>query len=284
MVETNVTRMEILELLNEGKTGQADLCEDLYVINDAFIGVVDGATNISNQKLDGKSPGRFAAEVIVAAIKQCEGDLTLDAVVEKINEALCEKYQALGVWEAFKADPSLAPKAAMALYSRYHNEVWLVGDCQCLIDGVHYQHTKIIDEITANARSLYLEAELRRGKTVEDLMAHDTGFEYVRPLIRMQYYLENVDSNHPYGFEVLNGFPIPLDMIQRVRVPSDTDWIALASDGYPVMKSNLKATEAALKQLLADDPLCIRQYKSAKGLVKGNQSFDDRTYIKFKLV
>ena len=58
----------------------------------------------------------------------------------------------------------------------------------------------------------------------------------------------------------------------------------MASDGYPVLKETLEETEEALKIVLETDPLCFRQYKSAKGLQKGNNSFDDRTYIKFELL
>ncbi|MGV3487594.1 MAG: hypothetical protein ACO1OC_03295 [Tuberibacillus sp.] len=275
--------IKIIELFSEGKKGRPELCEDLYLVNDAFVCVVDGATNITDQLINGKSPGRFIAEVVIDTIGKSANDLYINEVVDAINANLQIHYRDLGLWNEYSNDPSLAPKAAMALYSKHYNEVWLIGDCQCLIDGEHYQHTKIIDEITANARSLYLEAELKKGKTVEELMERDTGFEYVRPLIRMQYYLENIEPEHQYSFEVLNGFSLPIDQIQRVKVPEDARSIALASDGYPVMRASLAETEQALKDLLQKDPLCIRQYKSAKGLVKGNRSFDDRTYIRFEI-
>lgn len=57
--------------------------------------------------------------------------------------------------------------------------------------------------------------------------------------------------------------------------------LVLASDGYPVLKETLAESEAVLRELMEKDPLCFRENKGTKGLVKGNDSFDDRTYIRF---
>jgi len=57
--------------------------------------------------------------------------------------------------------------------------------------------------------------------------------------------------------------------------------IVLASDGYPFLKSTLEASEKALEELLKHDPQCVNSFIATKGLVEGNKSFDDRTYIRF---
>ena len=66
---------------------------------------------------------------------------------------------------------------------------------------------------------------------------------------------------------------------------SDAHWqeIVLASDGYPFLKPTLANSEAALAHLIATDPQCVRYFIATKGLVSGNRSFDDRTYIRFVL-
>ena len=66
-------------------------------------------------------------------------------------------------------------------------------------------------------------------------------------------------------------------------IPGDVDSIILASDGYPVLKDNLKETENILQDILLKDPLMFREYKSTKGKLKGDVSFDDRAFIKVKL-
>lgn len=57
--------------------------------------------------------------------------------------------------------------------------------------------------------------------------------------------------------------------------------IVLASDGYPFLKPTLAASEAALAEQIANDPHNIRSFIATKGIVEGNKSFDDRTYIRF---
>jgi len=79
---------------------------------------------------------------------------------------------------------------------------------------------------------------------------------------------------------VLNGFPIHSNHVIILPVPQHSQ-LVLASDGYPVLKDTLAESEAALRELIQKDPLCYRENKGTKGLAKGNDSFDDRTYIRF---
>ncbi|GCE09255.1 hypothetical protein KDAU_65840 [Dictyobacter aurantiacus] len=48
-------------------------------------------------------------------------------------------------------------------------------------------------------------------------------------------------------------------------------------------KITLEASELALQEVLQEDPLLFRKYKTTKGLQRGNVSFDDRAYIKIAL-
>ncbi len=60
------------------------------------------------------------------------------------------------------------------------------------------------------------------------------------------------------------------------------DEIILASDRYPMLQETLQSSEQILPWILAKDVLIIgRPYSSTKGLVPGNVSYDDRTYIRF---
>lgn len=60
-----------------------------------------------------------------------------------------------------------------------------------------------------------------------------------------------------------------------------TIWGLLGRNGYPFLKPTLAESEAALVHLIAHDPQCIHDFIATKGLVAGNKSFDDRTYIRF---
>lgn len=57
----------------------------------------------------------------------------------------------------------------------------------------------------------------------------------------------------------------------------------LASDGYPKLMPTLNESEAELQRLLEEDPLCIYENIATKGLNEGQTSFDDRSYIRFRI-
>ena len=84
-----------------------------------------------------------------------------------------------------------------------------------------------------------------------------------------------------YKVRVLDGFFEDMSSIKIIDVPDNAQEIVLASDGYPELLPTLEESERALKEILAEDPLFILRHKSTKGLQKGNNSFDDRAYIRF---
>ena len=273
--------MRVIEVFHKGKKDKEELCEDLYVFNQHFVAVVDGATNVWDRTVGDKSPGRLAAEVIKEAIEQMDDEkCTLEKMIDHINGKLQKVYMEMEIFDEIKANRILAPTASLVVYSHYHREIWQIGDCQAMVDGRLYQHEKELDSITANARSLFLEAELKKGKTIEQLLVEDSGWEYIKPLIQQQYYLQNVGDSQ-YSFEVVDGFDIDLSKVKIVNVPNDAKEIILASDGYPYLKPSLEESEVQLSELMENDPLCFREYKCTKGMQQGNISFDDRVYVRF---
>jgi glycerophosphoryl diester phosphodiesterase len=56
-----------------------------------------------------------------------------------------------------------------------------------------------------------------------------------------------------------------------------------ASDGYPKITDTLEETEQLLDYQRQTDPLNIGTFKATKAFVEGNNSFDDRTYIRFEV-
>ncbi|SDK01747.1 hypothetical protein [Sediminibacillus albus] len=272
----------VVEKFLQGKRDNSNDCEDIYVYTDHFVAVIDGATNVSGRKINGTTPGRLAAELIKRAIEELEPACTLSEMLTFINKRMQAAYQREGIVKEMEEHRWMAPSASLVVYSNFYQEIWQIGDCQMMINDSLYKHEKHLDSITAEARSLYLEAELKKGKSIEDLLKRDTGWEFIQPLIKQQYYLQN-DTDNQYGYDVINGFPVDIQQTIVTEVPEDTEYIVLASDGYPFLKPTLEKSEEALAALLEQDPLCFRSYKSSKGLVKGNKSFDDRTFVKIKL-
>lgn len=271
----------LIESFIQGKKGSMAECEDGLVITDHFIGVIDGVTSKSDYRYDGMTTGQLATKLAIACISSFAPDIDAYEAVRKLTQAFRQFYVDHGRLELAERHVSERLAACAVIYSRHRREIWLVGDCQCLVDGAYYSSPKLVDTIIAQARALYVAAELKAGKTVEQLLEHDTSREYVLPLIKLGASFANCQDDDEYGYAVIDGFDVCPTQI-RVITLGDESWeVVLASDGYPRLFPSLEQSEQYLQKILTTDPLCYREYKSTKGLVKGNTSFDDRAYVRF---
>jgi hypothetical protein len=220
--------------------------------------------------------GRYAREILTQALKTMEPGIDAASAMEYLNQALATA--AGGRRDFLRDHPDERLQAVIILYSCQKNEVWAFGDCQCLIGDTLHSHSKEIDGLMAEIRCLYNQAELILGRSEDELARHDPGRACILPLLRRQFLLANRDR--PYGYDVLDGFAIQPHHVSVYPVPPQTQ-VVLSSDGYPVLKGTLAESEKALDELLQKDPQCLRENRGTKGLVKGNRSFDDRTYVRF---
>ena len=170
----------------------------------------------------------------------------------------------------------------------------MVGDCQAIIAGKLYENGKPYEEKIAR----------KRVELIEQGLSPAEARKQIEPLL-----IEAMLSGQNQTYTVIDGFPIYREGVKVVSVsdsssvqdsvpasdsvpcsdsasasgtiPSSSSEIVLASDGYPFLKPTLAASEAALAEQIANDPQNIHSFIATKGIVEGNKSFDDRTYIRF---
>lgn len=273
--------MEIIEQALIGKTGDPSVCEDSIFISDGYIAIIDGASSKSNKTYGGKKTGRIAMEVIHEALGECEFEWESAKVMSFLNEAISKWYSKEDIYDLVQTSPKERCTASIAIYSKHKREVWLLADCQAIIAGRHITNEIAVDKITSGARSMFIESELLKGKTVEDLLQDDTGRQFIEPLLERQNSFLNISGQSPFRHGALDGFWSNAEDIRNIPVENGADSIVLASDGYPELLPTLKQSEEALEKVIKEDPLMYRMYPSTKGLQKGNLSFDDRAYIRF---
>lgn len=261
-----------------------DTNEDGVIITPYFAAVIDGATAKSDYTLDGKKTGRLAMELALSAIRDFPKDIDAKEAIDRITEKIHSFYVQHNLLDELKSQPGKRFTANGVIYSYARNEVWQVGDCQCIIGNLYSSNEKEIDAIMANARSAFNEVALLNGITLEDIEKHDPGRDFIYPFLHQQAILQNhPDKDQPYSFPVFDGFPVNMEQVNIFPVGNLIKEIILSSDGYPHLFSTLKESECYLYDILEKDPLCMRQYKSTKGVVKGNSSFDDRAYLKIRI-
>jgi glycerophosphoryl diester phosphodiesterase len=141
----------------------------------------------------------------------------------------------------------------------------MIGDCQCLVDNQLYNNDKPYENRIAQKRVQLIKSGLTPQKA--------------REVIEPDLIQAMLDGQNKH-YSVIDGFPICENNIKIVSTVNSHQ-IVLASDGYPFLKNTLKESESLLEQQLKNDPQNIRTFIATKGLMPGNKSFDDRSYIRF---
>lgn len=294
--------MKIIESSIIGKKSP-EACEDGMVVTDDFIAVIDGSTSKTPKHLNpDMKNGRYAMMLISEYIREeLKADASVDDFCQGVTAYIYNKvYEKLGVEERLKEHPEERLTASAILYSRTRNEVWMVGDCQAIIAGKLYENGKPYEEKIAR----------KRVELIEQGFSPAEARKQIEPLL-----IKAMLSGQNQTYTVIDGFPIYREGVKVVSVsdsssvqdsvspsdscsvqdpvscsgsasasdtiPSSSSEIVLASDGYPFLKPTLAASEAALAEQIANDPQNIRSFIATKGIVEGNKSFDDRTYIRF---
>lgn len=288
--------MKIIESSIIGKKSP-EACEDGMVVTDDFIAVIDGSTSKTPKHLNpDMKNGRYAMMLISEYIQEeLKADASVDDFCQGVTAYIYNKvYEKLGVEERLKEHPEERLTASAILYSRTRNEVWMVGDCQAIIAGKLYENGKPYEEKIAR----------KRVELIAQGLSPAEARKQIEPLL-----IEAMLSGQDQTYTVIDGFPIYREGVKVVSVSDSSSVqdsvpasdsvpcsdsasasgtisvssseIVLASDGYPFLEPTLAASEAALAEQIANDPQNIRSFIATKGIVEGNKSFDDRTYIRF---
>jgi len=168
--------------------------------------------------------------------------------------------------------------ASAVIYSRLRREIWMVGDCQCLVGGTLFTNPKPYELPLAEMRAKKVKEMLDAGtQKTELLQSYDPAREIMIPTML------DMMKNQNITYAVIDGFPIPEEKVKQIPLNFQKWEIVFASDGYPQLASTLKETELLLEHQRKTDPLNIEQFKATKAFVIGNNSFDDRSYIKFEV-
>ena len=270
--DREVDFMKIIESSIIGKKSP-EACEDGMVVTDDFIAVIDGSTSKTPKHLNpDMKNGRYAMMLISEYIREeLKADASVDDFCQGVTAYIYNKvYEKLGVEERLKEHPEERLTASAILYSRTRNEVWMVGDCQAIIDGKLYENGKPYEQ----------EIARKRVELIEQGLSPAEARKQIEPLL-----IEAMLSGQNQTYTVIDGFPIYREGVKVVALKtkpvSSPNEVVLASDGYPFLKPTLAASEAALAEQIANDPQNIHSFIATKGIVEGNKSFDDRSYIRF---
>ncbi len=263
----------IKEYFTKAKDGISTLHGDSVHISNGFIAVIDGATPKGKRLWNGMKGDAFVSNLLKDALSSLSPDLGGSEVIERLNACVAEEYVRNGL--AFESlPPEERLQASIVIYSVARREIWSFGDCQYRTGGKNYTFTRKGDALFADLRAFANSVACMEGKDPNI----DHGREAILPFLRQYVNFANTDTE--FGYDVINGGKIRADRVQITHV-NKGDLVILASDGYPCLFDTLAECEAYLSRALAEDPDCIGLLRSTKGIVKGNVSYDDRSFVSF---
>ena len=263
---------DITESFIMGKSGDEGQCEDVLVACEHFYAVIDGVTSKFPVKYEGKTAGRYCAELLAREISSLDKDADAITALEALDMAVKKAYG--------NSEITLENKmqACVIIYSKARREVFNYGDCGLMINGTFMDHSKKIDSLMQELRSFTVMAYLNEGGGEDDLYEKDVGREAILAFLKKQSVFANKDGY--FGYPVIDGTGINKSLIKTYSLKQG-DKVVLASDGYPKLFSSLKESEEYLEFVLKNDPLSIKENMQTKMKSRESLSFDDRTYISF---
>ena len=222
------------------------------------------------------SNGRYAMRLISKYIHKMPANTSCHQFCVEATKLINSHYRFRFPKQRMMEHPEERLCASAVVYSRLRHEVWLVGDCHCLIGGQYYDNPKPYEQPLAEMRAQKVRELLAEGVSKEALLQpKDPARDVMIPSMLELMHNQNVT------YAVIDGFPIPEKLVPVITLDFQPWEIVLASDGYPRLAPTLAETEALLDEQRQKDPLNIGDFKATKAFVEGNNSFDDRSYIRF---
>lgn len=229
---------------------------------------------------DGMKGDVYVSKLVGDTIVEMDPELTAAEAITYINDTVRGTYGLHGVeFESLTSAERL--QCSVLIYSVKRHEVWSFGDCMLRINQRDFCNVKESDKLFAALRAFCIQIERdRRGRNADEQALSDYGREMILPYLREEITLSN--RNVPFGYDVIDGGEVKTGNIKVYAVQKD-DCVVMASDGYPKLFDTFEDTEAYLKDALAEDPICVGVLRGTKGVGEGDISYDDRTYVSFRV-
>ena len=278
--------MEIIEQSLVAKNPKKK-SEDAVVVANDFIAVIDGSTSKSDYRHSLlRSNGRYAMQLTARYIHRMPKTTTCEQFMRGVT-AYIRKHDKKSMLQRLAEHPEDRLTCSAVVFSRLNREIWMIGDCQCLVTSlapcssplnpVFYDNPKPYEAELAALRAEEAKRLLAEGHTTDELRRNDMARQVIIPRMIETMRQQNI------SYSVIDGFPIPMQHVRIITLDFRPWEIALASDGYPFLCPTLEESERRLRQQSEDDPLNIGTFQATKAFHPDNNSFDDRSYIRFRV-
>lgn len=233
--------------------------EDVLVIDTNIYAVIDGVSAGINPgtdvpRLDGYTPGRFAAEhTALTMLEAAQNFTTANQFVMEISQALQNEL------EGFRSQPIGRPACTFVAFLPRPGLIIRVGDGPYKVDRTIYDGELAVDQKKSALRAKILQECLDMGVKTQHLQEDDPTQAFMDTLTR-EWQPNFTNSPAPdFGYGVIDGQSVPERQIGTYCVLSNASQIILASDGFApsTLQQTWAETEKAMDRLGRQDPLCM---------------------------
>ncbi len=207
-------------------------------------------------------------------IRRMHKETTLEGFLRGVT-AYIRKHYRKSMLPRLAEHPEERLTCSAVVFSRLNREIWMVGDCQCMVNGELFDNPKPAEAELAALRAEEVRRLLATGITQNELLRDDIARPVIIPLMLETMHQQNIT------YSVIDGFPIARKYVRLIPLDFRPWEIVLATDGYPVLCSTLAESEKRLQQQHDIDPLNIGTFQATKAFNPDFNSFDDRAYIRF---
>ena len=275
-IQITENRMQIIEKTVVAKNPKKK-SEDGIVVTNNFVAVIDGSTSKTKYRHSlFRTNGRYAMYLTARYIRQMSKTTTSEQFLRGVT-AYIRKHYNKSMLPRLAEHPEDRLTCSAVVYSRLNREIWMVGDCQCMINGELFDNPKPAEAELAAMRAEEVKRLLATGVTQEELLRNDTARPVIIPRMLETMREQNV------SYSVIDGFPIARQHVRIIPLDFRPWEIVLASDGYPILRPTLAESEEELQKLREEDPLNISRFQATKAFHPDFNSFDDRSYIRLKI-
>lgn len=181
------------ESISSGKKQRSN-DDDIYIGED-FAAVIDGVSHKSSLKVGDKEIK--IAQIITEAIRKIDGEqapqyaktLNFDEFVRYINWYISEYLTQYDM-----TDEIGKVEATGVVYSKYQNQIWLVGDCRAIYDGHIVKNPLKVDEVYIDIRIQIVKALLEAGYSEEELETNDISKTIIWKPETLEQYIHDTKS------------------------------------------------------------------------------------------
>ena len=159
------------------------------------------------------SNGRYAMHLVSRYIRRMPADTSCQQFCKGVTHSIARHYWLRFPKQRMAEHPEERLTASAVIYSRLRREVWLVGDCHCLIGGQYYDNPKPYEQPLAEMRAAKVVSLMAEGYTESQLrQSHDPAREVMIPTM-----LEDM-KNQNVTYAVIDGFPIPQQLVPVITL------------------------------------------------------------------